>query len=78
MKAFGYQNEGEELVELREVSFLCDIEEIEKIMKFLQEVKAQHSAVINKTDLCHSHFRDWDVSWKEGSVDIIIASSIAT
>ena len=83
MKVFGYQKDKknlveEDLMELREVSFLSNIEELEKLITFLQEIKTQHSKLankfINETDLCHSHFRDWDTSWETGSVDVIIVT----
>jgi flagellin-specific chaperone FliS len=74
VKVFGYKNDSEELIELEEVSFQSDIEELDKIIKFLQEVKEQHSKVIGETELCHSHFRDWDVDWKAGSTDIIFTT----
>ena len=75
MRVFGYNKDCEELIELQEVSFLSNIEELEKIIRFLQDKKEQHIKVTNETDLYHSHFRDWDIAWKDGSVDIIIATT---
>ncbi len=75
MKVFGYQKESEELIELEEVSIQSDIGGLDKIIKFLQEVKEQHSKVIGEVELCHSHFRDWDVDWKFGSPDIIVVTT---
>ncbi len=75
MKVFGYQKDSEELIELEEVSFQSDIGGLDKIIKFLQEVKEQHSKVIGEVELCHSHFRDWDVDWKAGSTDIIVVTT---
>ncbi|MFT9497618.1 hypothetical protein [Anaerosolibacter sp.] len=75
MKVFGYQKDGEELIELQEVSFQSDIRELDKIIEFLQEVKEHHSKVIGEVELCHSHFRDWDVGWKAGSTDIIVVTT---
>ena len=66
MKIFGYQNDSENLLKLEEVSISCNIEELDKIVKFLYEVKNKHAAVADKTDVCHSHFRDWDLTWKKG------------
>ncbi len=74
MKVFGYQKDSEELIELQEVTFQSDIEGLNKIIKFLHEVKEQCSKVVGEVDLCHSHFRDWDVDWKAGSTDIIIVT----
>ena len=75
MKAFGYQKGSEELIELQEVSFQSDIEELDKIIKFLLEVKEQHSKAMGEVEICHSHFRDWDVDWETGSTDIIIVTT---
>lgn len=75
MKVFGYQKDSEELIELEEVSIQSDIGGLDKIIKFLQEVKEQHSKVIGEVELCHSHFRDWDVDWKAGSTDIIVVTT---
>ncbi|WP_300304554.1 hypothetical protein [Anaerosolibacter sp.] len=75
MKVFGYQKDSEELIELQEVSFQSDIRELDKIIEFLQEVKEHHSKVIGEVELCHSHFRDWDVGWKAGSTDIIVVTT---
>ena len=75
VKVFGYQKDSEELIELEEVSFQSDIGGLDKIIKFLQEVKEQHSKVIGEVELCHSHFRDWDVDWKAGSTDIIVVTT---
>ena len=75
MKAFGYQKDSDELIELEEVSFQSDIEGLDKLIKFLQEVKEQHMKVIGESELCHSHFRDWDDDWKSDSTDIIVVTT---
>jgi hypothetical protein len=75
LKVFGYQKDNEGLMELQEVSFQSDIIELDKIIKFLQEVKEQHSKGIGEVELCHSHFRDWDDEWKVGSTDIIVVTT---
>ncbi|QAA33760.1 hypothetical protein [Clostridium manihotivorum] len=75
MKLFGYEKESEDLIELEEVSFECNIEELDKIIKFLQYVKCEHSKISSESGLCHSHFRDWDVEWKHESADIIIVTN---
>ncbi|MEA4847373.1 MAG: hypothetical protein VB106_09105 [Clostridiaceae bacterium] len=75
MKVFGYQKDSEELIELQEVSFQFDIDGLDKIIKFLQDVKEQHGKVIGEVELCHSHFRDWDIDWKVGTTDIIIVTT---
>lgn len=75
MRVYGYQKDSEELIELGEVTFVSNIEGLEKIIEFFQEVKAQHSRVANGTDMCHSHLRDWDFAWKKGTIDIIVATT---
>ncbi|MEN2776368.1 hypothetical protein ABCY62_15190 [Acetivibrio clariflavus] len=75
MKVYGYQFDSEELIELQEVSFQVDIKEIDKLIKFLQQVREQHSKVIDETELCHSHFRDWDTEWVTGTTDIIVVTT---
>jgi hypothetical protein len=75
MKVFGYQYDSEDLIELQEVSILGSIRELDKMIKFLQEVKEQHSKVSDEVELCHSHFRDWDTEWKEGTTDIIVITT---
>lgn len=74
MKIYGYQQEQEDLLKLEEVSLQCTIEELDKILDFIIEVKKKHSAVAEKTDMCHSHFRDWDSAWEQGQPDIIIVT----
>ncbi len=75
VKVFGYEKNNDDLLELQEISFQCNSKELEKIIKFLQHVKRDHSKVIDEVELCHSHFRDWDVEWRAGSVDIIVVTT---
>lgn len=75
MKVFGYQYDSEDLIELQEVSFQGNITELDKLIKFLQQVKEQHSKVSGEVELCHSHFRDWDSDWNNGIADIIIVTT---
>ena len=75
MKLFGYEKDSDKLIELQEATFLSDIEELDKLIEFLKDVKEKHCKVVEKTELCHSHYRDWDVEWKDCSPDIIIATS---
>lgn len=75
MKVFGYQKDREELIELQEVSFQSDIKELNKIITFLQNIKEQNSKLAGNGELCHSHFRDWDVEWQDNSTDIIVVTT---
>lgn len=74
MKIYGYQENGDVLLSLEEVSLQCTIEELEKIIGFLMNVKEEHAAVYGKTDMCHSHLRDWDSAWHSGEPDIVIVT----
>lgn len=74
MKLFGYQRDGDKLLELEEVSIQCDIKELEQIIHFLSKVKEEHAAVANMTSMCHSHFKDWNPAWQNGEADIIIVT----
>ena len=74
MKIFGYEKDRDDLLELEEVSLQCSIEELDKFIDFLHNVKKEHSTIVNKVEFCHSHFRDWDVTWKKGEADIIIVT----
>lgn len=74
MKIFGYQKDSEDLLKLEEVSIQCSIGELENIISFLDKVKREHGTVEGRTDMCHSHFRDWNPTRKKGEPDIIIVT----
>lgn len=75
MKIFGYQKNGQELLELREATIACrGLDELDKIIDFLIEVRKEHASVSGITPMCHSHFRDWDSTWKKGDPDFIISN----
>lgn len=75
MKAYGYKKNNDDLLELEEVSFECEIEEIDEIIKFFQYVKEEHTKARLETEFCHSHLRDWKESWNNESTDIIVVTS---
>ena len=75
MKIFGYQNDNDELLKLQEVSLQCTIEELESIIDFLIETKKEHESVRGRTDICHSHLRDWDKLWKKDDPDFIVVTN---
>ena len=74
MTFFGYEKGGEKLLKMEEVSLECTCEELEKLIEFLNKVKEEHMAVKNKTDICHSHFKDWKRKWSEEDTDFIVAT----
>lgn len=76
MKVFGYKKASKDLMELKEVSFQCNIIELDKIIEFLQHIKHEHSKVGLKSEICHSHFRDWNDKWTQDSTDIIVVTNL--
>ncbi len=74
MRLFGYQKDNDELLRLEEISLQCSIEELQKIIDFLNKTRTEHAAVESKTDICHSHFRDWDPEWKKSDPDIVVVT----
>ena len=63
---------------LKEVTIACRIEELEKIILFLETVKKEHESVRGQAPSCHSHYRDWDKEWMPDSTDIIVATLFQT
>ena len=74
MRIFGYQKDSDKLLNLNEMTIQCDVNELDRIIVFLNEVKTKHSTVSEKTDMCHSHLRDIDLQWKNGDPDIIVVT----
>jgi hypothetical protein len=74
MKIFGYEKEGTELIELTEVSIASSIDELEKLIGFLKSTAESHRLVENKTEMCHSHLRDWDESWNSEHPDVVVVT----
>ena len=76
MRIFGYQKDGQELLELREATISCSgLDELDKIIDFLIEVRKEHALEAElMSPMCHSHLRDWDNTWKKGEPDFIIVS----
>lgn len=72
MKVYGYEKNGEDLLELEEMTFLCNLEELDEIIQFLQYVKKEHTGVNGETESCHTHLQDWKDNWTKGSTDIIV------
>ena len=74
MTFFGYEKGGEKLLKMEEVSLECTCEELEKLIEFLNKVKEEHTAVKNKTNICHSHFKDWKSKWNKEDTDFIVVT----
>ena len=76
MLAYGYEwnSEGQLPETLREVSLDCSREELDQLIEFLQDVRAE--AAGEKLDsLSHWHFRDWNPAWTKQHSDFIILLS---
>ena len=73
MLAYGHEwnSVGELPQTLREVSLDCSREELDRLIEFLQDVRAE--AAGEKLDsLSHWHFRDWYPAWTEKHSDLLI------
>jgi hypothetical protein len=81
MKIYGYSASGRFIKNMKEATFSCDINDIDKLLSFLLFVKEKHTKTCQaneKTDTyIHSHFRDWDKDWKNGSSDFIVVTNFA-
>lgn len=75
MKIYGYQNDDEKIIELSDITFQSDISELKNLIQFLQNTLDEHTAVEHKTEMCHSHLRDWDKKWSSDQPDIIIVTN---
>lgn len=75
MQIYGYQKDVDTLINLEEVSLQCTLEELDDIISFLTKTREEHAKVIEKTSMCHSHFRDWKSAWKQGNPDLIVVTS---
>lgn len=71
MKVYGYDIE-DNFHELREGSIECTVEELDKLCQFFLHVREQHKKAIGKTEMCHSHYRDWDKDWNGENSDVIV------
>ncbi|MDR0840564.1 MAG: hypothetical protein LBN26_04160 [Christensenellaceae bacterium] len=78
MKIYGYQSHSDALLQLEETTFQCNLNELSNLIDFLLHVHKEHSAVADKTDMCHTHLRDWDTTWEKGSPDIIVVTTWGT
>ena len=76
MLAYGHEwnREGQLPETLREVSLDCSRAELEELIAFLQNVRAE-AAGEELDSLSHWHFRDWSPDWSEKHSDIVILLS---
>lgn len=59
MKFYGYEPDSEKLLTLEEVSIDCTINELQNLIEFFTYVQERHFSVKDKTEMCHSHLKDW-------------------
>ena len=64
------------MLDLEEVSLQCTLEEINKMIKFLMEARKQHTKILRKIDICHSHLKNGDDGWRNGDPDLIVVKKI--
>lgn len=76
MLAYGHEwsSEGELPQTLREVSLDLSREELDRLIEFLQDVRAE-SAGVQLDSLSHWHLRDWNPDWTEAHSDVVILLS---
>ena len=74
MKFYGYEKDNERLMKLSEVTFDGTLEVLDYLIIFLKYVQEEHSKVVNKRDICHSHFRDWSDKWNKEDSDFIVVT----
>ena len=76
MRGFGYphgDDEAEQPVELREVTLLCDVEDLRRLAVFIHEAIATCDAAPPSVPRTwHLHLRDRDARWSEQEVDVIL------
>lgn len=56
----------------KEVTIDCSIEQISRLIKFLQYVEKEFLEYSNIDESLHLHYRDWDTNWQIGTSDLII------
>ena len=61
-------------MKLSEVTFDGTLEELEDLINFLKNVQEEHTKVVKKTDICHSHFLDWSDKWNKEDSDFIVVT----
>jgi hypothetical protein len=75
MKAFGYTKdnvEAESPSELREISLILSVDEIELLILFFQHVKGQFETSSPTSGQSHIHLRDWWNKWAKPNPDLVI------
>ncbi len=75
MQIYGYQKNGDVLINLEEVSLQCTLEELDDIINFLTKLRKEHADVLGKTNICHSHYKDWKMEWNQGDPDLIVVTT---
>lgn len=56
-----------------EVIVECTAQEINSIVEFLEESRAEYEGI---SEYGHKHLRDWDDAWKRGESDLIVAFNL--
>ncbi len=75
MKAYGYDRTGkdpESPLELREVALGLTVDEMDKVIAFLQDARQKFSRERPVPGQAHAHFRDWCDDWTPTEADIVL------
>jgi len=72
MKFYGIINDEE--ISLNQIVLNCNLEEIQKLIIFLQIVKERHTFYLKDSDECHTHYKDWNKEWNRNIPDLVIVT----
>ncbi len=76
MEAFGYTSnapDAERPLELREVTLLLTMGEIDAVIAFLENVRSRFEDCTPTSGRSHLHLKDWWKAWSDSHPDIIVA-----
>ena len=76
MEAFGYTSnapDAEHLLQLREVTLLLTMAEVDVVIAFLQSVRMRFEGCSPTSGESHLHLRDWWKAWSESHPDLVVA-----
>jgi hypothetical protein len=72
MRAYGYKRDdehSEEPIDLREITLLCNAEDLRRLHAFLEKVLVERAVADAEW---HEHLRDRDKSWTKEESDVIL------
>jgi len=76
MRAFGYRTDDEDAeqpIELREVTLLCNADDLRRLRAFIDGVLTERTAMgALSGEEWHEHLRDKDKQWTKDESDVIL------